>query len=119
MERLRAYSYEPKLVPLSTTVIPALAPATLEGISEYDRANRLIDQGNRIRKASRNNAVLAIAAAAAIAQLRPDPGGEIKRVAYVVTTLKRPEEVAELRKIYGNGFYLFGVHTESSRRVET
>jgi deoxycytidylate deaminase len=119
MERLRAYSYEPRLVRLSTTVIPALAPANLEGISEYDRANKLIDQGNRIRKMSRNNAVLAIASAWAIAKLRPDPRGEIKRIAYVITTLKRPEEVAELRKIYGNGFYLFGVHTEGSRRVET
>jgi deoxycytidylate deaminase len=120
MSRLSTYNYEAKLVRLSTTVIPALRPGNLDSLSEFNRANELIDRGNRIRESSRNNAVMAIAAAAAIGESRPqpDPNGSVKRVAYIVTTLKRPEEVAELRKIYGNGFYLFGVHTEAARRVD-
>lgn len=118
MERLGEYSYEPRLVHLSTAIIPTLAPAQAAS-SEYERSNRLIDQGNWIREKSRNNAVLAIAATAAIAELRPNPRGQIRRIAYLITTLKRPEEVSELRKIYGNCFYLFGVHTENSKRVET
>jgi len=115
--RLRAYNYETVLIRLSTTVIPAIAPLTSKQLAEFDRANQLIDSGNRIRKYSRNNAALAIAAAAAISTARPK--GEIGRTAYIITTLKRPEEVAELRKVYGNGFYLFGIHAETSRRVET
>jgi len=119
-ERLAAYQYQPLEVRLSRTVIPALAGSNrVDWISAFDRATQLIDLGNQIRRESKNNAILAVAAAAAISQLRPNPSGEIQKTAYIVSSLKRREEVAELRRIYGNGFYLLAVHTEGERRLET
>ena len=118
--RLEVYGYQPILVRLSDTAIPALAgPSRLSATTAYGRAMELIDVGNQIRKESKNNGVLAIAAAAEIARRRPDPNGEIRKVAYIVSSLKRREEVAELRRIYGNGFYLFAMHTETPQRIET
>jgi deoxycytidylate deaminase len=119
-ERLKAYGYQAIEIRLSTAIIPGLAgPARVIATTEYERATRLIDLGNQIRKESKNKGVLAIAAAAEIARLRPNPDGEIEKVAYVITSLKRKEEVAELRRIYGNGFYLFAVHSDISLRLET
>uniref|UniRef100_UPI0010C01F88 deaminase n=1 Tax=Pseudomonas asiatica TaxID=2219225 RepID=UPI0010C01F88 len=37
--------------------------------------------------------------------------------AYIVNSLKHPEEVALLRKIYGQGFYLIGIHADPKRRL--
>lgn len=118
-ERLRSFSYDTKTIKISSVIIPALAyPREVPCIPKYKRAKTLIDLGDQIRKDSRNNAVLAIAAATEVARLRPNPKGKVQRTAYVVSSLKHPEEVAELRKIYGNGFYLFAVHTDRERRVQ-
>lgn len=119
--RLQEYCYSPVQIRLSKTVIPALAEMDFEEQPEFICAMRLIDAGNRIRAHTKNNAIMAIAAARAIALSRPRLVGnsrDVGRTAYIVSSLKRPEEVAELRKIYGKGFYLFAIHTENERRLE-
>jgi deoxycytidylate deaminase len=117
-DRLRTYGYISEVIKISQVIIPALAgPEAIRDDSKYEKAKSLIDRGNQIRKESKNNAVLAIAAAAEIARRRPNPEGEVQRVAYIISSLKHPEEVAELRKIYAGGFYLFAVHTDRERRV--
>jgi deoxycytidylate deaminase len=39
------------------------------------------------------------------------------KTAFIVSSLKRPEEVARLRNIYPHGFVLLGVHADESRRL--
>ena len=117
-ERLAAYGYMAETIKLSKVIIPALAGVeNVTGGSGYERAKVLIDLGNQIRRQSRNDAVLAIASAAEIARRRPDPRGKTQRRAYIVSSLKLPAEVGELRKIYGGAFYLFAVDSDKGRRL--
>jgi deoxycytidylate deaminase len=118
-ERLNDYGYRSQVIKISEVIIPGLAgPENVPVNAGYKRSKKLIELGNQIRKESRNNAVLAIAAAAEIARLRPNPRGPVQKVAYIISSLKLPDEVAELRKIYGRGFYLFGVHSDRERRID-
>ncbi len=115
--RLREYGYRSETIKISEVIIPALAgPDRVPTQGGYERADGLINLGNKIRQESRINAVLAIAAAAEIGRRRPE--GSVQKMAYIISSLKHPDEVAELRKIYGRGFYLFAVHTDRERRVK-
>jgi deoxycytidylate deaminase len=42
----------------------------------------------------------------------------LPRTAHIVLSLKRPEEVATLRKVYGDGFFLVGVFATEKERLE-
>lgn len=117
-ERLKAYRYTPQLVSISGQIIPSLAAGvTIPESPKYERAKLLIDLGDQIRSESKNNGILAVAAADRISQLRGKDSESVGRNAYIVSSLKRPEEVAELRRIYAGGFYLFAVHTDAKRRL--
>jgi deoxycytidylate deaminase len=117
-DRLFAYGYESDEIRISQ-IIPVLAGnPKIPKSPQYEYSKKLIDLGNAIRKETNNNAVLAIAAAAEIARRRPDPKGEVTKRAYIISSLKNPQEVEELRKIYGNGFYLFAIHSERDRRAQ-
>ena len=88
ISRLDVYGYKAIEIRLSRTVIPALAgELDAEEQSAFDRANALINMGNKVRHEAKNNAVLAIAAAAEVARRRPNPEGPISKVAYIVSSL--------------------------------
>jgi deoxycytidylate deaminase len=118
-ERLKDYGYHSEIIRIAKIIIPALA-----GLNRMPKGNPFrhamtqIDLGNEIRRESKNRAVLAIAAAAEIRRRRPEPEEKVQKVAYIISSLKNPDEVAELRKIYGNGFYLFAVHTDKNKRLQ-
>lgn len=117
-ERLKRYGYRSEVIRIARAIMPAMAgPARALKGSEFEQARTLIDLGNQIRKESKNVAILAIAAAADISRIRNNIGTK-QTNAYIITSLKNPEEVAELRKIYGSGFYLFAVHASHDKRVK-
>jgi deoxycytidylate deaminase len=116
-ERLGDFGYSSEIIKISKVIIPALAgPQNIPTSSKYARAKALIDLGNKLRRES-GNAVLAVAAAVEIARRRKKYGDEIRPVAYIVSSLKHPREVAELRNIYGCGFFLFAVHSDREHRL--
>lgn len=84
-------------------------------VAEPWRSNTLMDKGDEARKSTGNNAILALAAAAQILQQRGE-AKEKPRTAFIVNSLKHPDEVNALRRIYGNGFYLVGVYVDETRR---
>ena len=55
---------------------------------------------------------------AARSRVRAKEGSEqpLKKVAHVITTLKRPEEANTLRRIYGSGFFLIGLSPSKKHR---
>ena len=83
-------------------------------VNEYDRIKSLMNAGDELRKKTNNNAILAYGVSKLIGEKRKSPTG---KVAYIVNSLKHPDEVEVLRKIYGQGFYLFGVHADKKRRL--
>ncbi len=80
----------------------------------FERINHLMDEGNKARQKSNNNAILAMGAVAKIRGIRAE--NTPSRTAYLINTLKHPEEVKYLREIYGSGFYLIGVFADQKDR---
>ncbi|MDL1979367.1 MAG: dCMP deaminase family protein [Deltaproteobacteria bacterium] len=70
--------------------------------------------GDCLRSETSNNAILAYGSAKIIDEKREETAPQR---AFIVNSLKHPDEVGVLRKIYGQGFYLFGIHTDKKRRL--
>lgn len=88
-----------------------------------------IHAGNAIRERTGRNNILALVAAGMIADRRLQEFGNaeqidedewesepLHRTAHVIATLKRPEEVETLRRIYGAGFFLIGIASSKESR---
>ncbi|MBX3417877.1 MAG: cytidine deaminase [Pirellulaceae bacterium] len=133
-ERLGRAGYHTELVKISQEIIPQVVEVDLVGCSEFERYTRLMDAGDDCRRlgadtGTNDPAILANGAATYIASkrrtlqremgLNPDSGAiPLPKTAYIIDSLKRPEEVERLRIVYGSGFILLGVHSEASRRRE-
>jgi deoxycytidylate deaminase len=122
-DRLKVVGYSVTQVRITKDVIPAIVPTNVAaGASEFERLKGLMDAGNEARRASGDNSILALGAAAFINSKRKTdasnyPQHEAKR-AYIISSLKHPDEVARLREIYPQGFYLVGVHADEKRRFD-
>lgn len=108
-DRLRHFGYEAKEIKVSSLLVTGETPS-----SEYERIKSLMCAGDKRREDTGLNSILAYGAASLIADSRDDR--KPKR-AYIINSLKHPDEVEALRKIYGQGFYLFGIHADKKRRL--
>jgi deoxycytidylate deaminase len=120
----RTFRYTVKVIKLSA-FLDRLSPRTL-GVKlrarpEYDRIRTRMDAGNALREKTGRGDHLALHAANEIAKGRsldknqPTP---LPRTVHLLDSLKNPEEVAILRKIYGPGFYLIAVYSPEIERLE-
>lgn len=107
-DRLAGFGYAVEEIRVST-LLPK--PEAVSG--EYERIKHYMNHGDELRRKTQNNAILAAGAAHKIKELRK---GDPKKIAYLVNSLKHPDEVEFLRKVYGEGFYLFGIHADEKRR---
>lgn len=91
-----------------------------EPANEFEKIKGRMDAGDRFREKADRNDALAILALSHIQQFRrnADPEGKpIKRQAYLFRTLKRPEEVWALRRIYGSNLIVISVHSNREQRI--
>jgi deoxycytidylate deaminase len=86
-------------------------------LKEFIRVNNMMDCGNQARETSRNNAILALGVAKLIAKARSKKATSPRR-AFLIHSLKHPDEVSQLRRIYPRGFYLVGVHADPNRKLQ-
>jgi len=87
---------------------------------EEQRIASYMDAGNAIRRLCASPTAVATAAIGEIVgRRRRRAGGKPSRRAYVIRSLKRPEEVHLLRRVYGPGFFLLGVNVNRPTRVES
>src|SRR5262245_55931314 len=117
LERLLAeFSYRASVIRITDllrrgTVGGRKVPTKPEGT----RLAAFMDLGNTIRNQAKSGDALALYAAAEIKRLRSDR--DDRRTAYIIRTLKHPDEVSALRRIYGHGFFLIALYSdEESRR---
>lgn len=118
--RLETFNYSSEEIRISQDIISLFEYIPRE-LSYYDKANALMSAGNDIRRKSGDYSILALAAASKINCIReslspsnnPEP---LKRKAFIVSSLKHPEEVQKLRTIYSKGFFLIGIHSNECRR---
>jgi deoxycytidylate deaminase len=92
------------------------------------RARYKIQAGNTIRRITGRNNILSLVAAGVIADHRLEQGGEeiqedaawqmqpLHRTVHIIASLKRPEEVNTLRRIYGSGFFVIGISASREDR---
>lgn len=117
--RVKATGYEVVRINITKDILPLIQPIAQEvdERGEYKRISTLMTLGNKARKASQNDSILALGVANHIAKRRAQ-GKNTGKVAYFIHSLKRPEEVRLLREIYPRGFYLVGVHASRDRRKD-
>ncbi len=119
-EQLSLAGYDTKVVKVSQDVIKTLRDVPEHGGDGYKRISDLMSAGNDIREKTGKKGVLALGVAAKIfAEREKDDKGypqPLEKTAFIVDSLKRPEEVDWLRQVYPSGFVLVGAHEEESRR---
>ena len=142
-ERLGRAGYHVEVVKVSRDVIPQLVEVEDCGTDRFERYSHLMDAGNKCRELGDethgpDDAILALGVATVISARRrqllqlqaPEADLDTKgtdaaiesalepspRTAFIVDSLKRPEEVEKLRIVYPSGFVLVGVHSEEERR---
>ncbi|HBE9180351.1 TPA: dCMP deaminase family protein [Serratia fonticola] len=118
-EMLKAYSYDVEEIRISKDIIKQFRPIP-ESTDNYTTADELMSAGNYLRRKSRNNAILSMAVSALISSSREKDENQTpkpkSRKAYIIQSLKHPDEVNLLREVYTNGFYLIGVYANEERR---
>jgi hypothetical protein len=115
--RLNDLGYKVERIRVTKHVLPALDDrAQAEFENDYDRINTMMDVGTEARK-NHGNEIVALGIAAEIAKRRKI-NSNIPRTAYLVHSLKHPQEVRKLREIYPRGFYLIGLHSPGETRVK-
>jgi cytidine deaminase len=110
-DALSKVHYSPVPVRLSTfldeyKLAYGFIPITLTTRFEDERIRSYQDGGNALREMLDNNAALALRAIQDISTKRKLPP---QRHAYIIHSLKRPEEVEQLRAVYTDGFFLIAV----------
>lgn len=92
-----------------------------EAIAEDEKIEGRMDAGDRFRAKTKRNDALAILALSAIVKYRKKNGSKqkpIPRQAYLFRSLKRPEEVIALRRVYASNLIVVGVHSARQDRVD-
>ncbi|WP_165448438.1 anti-phage dCTP deaminase [Rhizobium leguminosarum] len=85
--------------------------------NDPERVEHLQNLGNKLR-AKHSSDVLAILSIDKINSSRTDTeNGEDRRFCTIIDSLKNPEEVAVLRKVYGDLFWLIGVFSPEDKRI--
>lgn len=90
-------------------------------VSEYERISSLMDRGNALRSRTSGGEVLGVLATAEIARHRTE-GDDLPLLdghAFILNQLKHPDEVAVLRRVYGEAFHLIGVYSPEGTRART
>lgn len=100
---------------LAVREIAAKHKVPLKAAPEGERIRSAMDAGNKVREISGRQDILALYAASAIATGRVDESP--RRTVHVILSLKRPEEIAALRALYGDGFYLVGLYSSETSRL--
>ncbi|WP_037082396.1 anti-phage dCTP deaminase, partial [Neorhizobium vignae] len=113
------FGYETNVIKISSLINDRAESFGEEKVEDNDpeRVERLQSLGNKLR-GRHSNDVLAILSIDKINSSRKDTAnGEDRRFCTIIDSLKNPEEVAVLRKVYGDLFWLVGVFSPEEKRI--
>ena len=120
-ERLGRAGYKIFVVKVSKDVIPSLVNVPEHNDDHFARISSLMNAGNEARANANNDAVLALGTTTRISAKRErnadESGQALRKTAVIIDSLKRPEEVEVLRRVYPSGFILMGIHEVEARRL--
>jgi len=113
--RLKQYNYFTEEVKITRDVLPKLyKEASGKFSGDFERIQKMMNLGNDARR-DHGTEILAQGIAAEISSRRSE-GASRPGVAYIVHSLKHPDEVRKLRSLYPRGFHLIGVHAHPDMR---
>lgn len=117
MHRLEAVEYKPSLVRLSAQIEKFFGEDHSDQ-AENDRIAKLMDAGTKLRENSERGDAVALLAIAEIRRIRlQERDGSTESNAYILRSLKHPDEVETLRAVYGKGFFLISAYAPRDARV--
>jgi cytidine deaminase len=82
-----------------------------------ERLENRMNKGDDFRALAERDDALAFVSVAAVVRRRGKSNRPLPRQAYMFRSLKRPEEVTGLRRIYGSNLIVIGVHSAREQRV--
>lgn len=121
--QLKSVGYETHPVVLSKLIQAYSGANRFPG--QYERIDTLMDRGNELRRNSGHADIVARMGVVEVRNLRKGVTGNPKithnnrRIAYVVRSFKRPEEVEVFRTIYGKAFTLISVYASRASRIQS
>lgn len=113
---LQRLKYKVDVINLSE-LIASFSSKDLPGQNENERLSSLMKYGTEIREKTERGDAIALLGVTEIRRLRLENDHGEQGVAYIIKSLKHPEEISTLRKVYGKGFYSISVYTPRSARV--
>ena len=116
---LEQHGYKIGLLVRISELLDQMNPSMM-GERPAEQQERLMDAGNDLRRQYGSDYLALMAIATINADRTHDPGGVIphNRQAYVIRSLKHPDEVVRLRHVYGKGFFLLGVSAPKRLRLD-
>ena len=121
--QLKFFNYKTEVINVSNDIISQFDTSDKqEFTSEYERIKYYMDLGNKVRKDLGDSSILMKGVSRNIylkreidATGQPQPR---KRTAYIIKSIKHPDEVEFLRNTYGDGFHLIGITSSRERRIK-
>ena len=95
--------------------VTPVSPGLRQGVESFARGGVLQDAGDALRERHGHHAVAALAIRAVMTLRGTAQPGE-QKLAFVLDSLKHPDEVKLLRRVYDNSFRLVAVHCDRTRR---
>lgn len=120
-DSLHGFRYSSEVIKVSKEILrPFAQTASQEFENEFERISFFMDLGNRIRSQTKDDAILMKGVAAYIYEQYHVSNSEApqERKAYIIDSIKHPDEVEFLRKTYGDGFHLIGISDDYEKRKD-
>lgn len=118
VDSLKMFHYESDIIKVSKDILSQFVAPVPEFFSEYKRISFFMDKGNEIRKNTEDDAILMKGVCAYIYnkyRMENEDAPQLRR-AYIIDSIKHPDEVEFLRRTYGDGFHLIGISSDYERR---
>lgn len=120
-DRLKYFNYKAEIIRVSSDILSELSDKKIDDFdNEYDRIMYYMDLGNKVRSNAGDHSVLMKGVVSKILLSRDSVEEPLprKRIAYIIDSIKHPDEVSFMRKTYGVGFHLIGVTSVEDGRLE-
>lgn len=121
---LQEYGYSSDIIQLSDFIklLKKIKWKELIDCPEDKRINSYMTRGNELRKITKRNDILAILAITKIQSIRKRTKGDSKipidKHAFILKSLKHPDEIRSLKEIYGNNFIALSVYSQREIRLQ-
>lgn len=117
-EHLLKFNYYTEIISVSRDILAKYSSIPIPS-DEYKRIAHFMDLGNWVREKAKDSSILMRGVSALLYNNRVSNGNPLpkKRIAYIIKSIKHPDEVAFMRDTYGDGFHLIGITSSYDRRL--